>query len=673
MQLCLKSVVSALVLIAGTGYAPAALAEAPPPVEKPNDQSRAGASRAAIERERRYAGLTLAESIRQSLIDDDLDFAFSTMTALGQATGDEATGRYFNGIRAFARGDFAESLDILRTADTEDMMVASLRAWALVGDNKAQEAVRVWDTYGDSGRKPFYATYRALLAEQSGQTDVALRNYRIAASTGELVLAKDLARRYAVLLVKSGKDREALRMFDDIFGETKALDLDETAFRQGLVTKRPAALPAISPRSAMSAILSDYAFAGMFVRMLRPEDLVPAEADNKSKGQKKATGDTQAEAQSALPQTDADTLFVSDALTLRTALLIDPSNVAARFGLASLFSEIDEDEAIQKVLEPVSAGPRVNEARRYLASAYDSMENPARGLQVLESIPEASRDSGWWDQRSDLLNSQGNYAQALVAARRSVAMARGKGEWAEDLAQISLANALNYSGQEAEARAMALAMVNRLEKRNPLRGAAADLLTQYEPTRAIGLAAARESLTAVGANGRTKISVGNALLRDPTTKAEGIVLMREGARDYPYSASVMNAVGYNLIEYDIDLEEGFRILQKAHQVRPNSGAIMDSYGRANYRLGNLDEAQRLIEGAIALRIGCPDPEIYDNLGDVYWHQGRKDDARAQWRRAKEIGGAYEKHGALDGKIRDGLTTPAPTRREVPTVAEPGSV
>jgi tetratricopeptide (TPR) repeat protein len=654
MLVSLRTLMSALVLAGAMAQAPFAFASAPPAAERPSDQQRSDASRTAIERERRYAGLSLGDAIRQSLIDDDLDFAFSTMSALGQSAGDSAGARYFNGVRAFARRDFADAIDVLKDADTEDMLVASVKAWSLVGQGKVTEAVQAWDAYGDSGRKPFYATYRALMAEQAGQTEAALRHYRIAESTGELLFAKDLAKRYAVMLVKENKDSDALRMFDTIFGETKALDAGEAAFRQTLVSKRPAPLEPITPHAAVSGMMSNYASAGILVRMMRPE---AGEETDKS----------------ASKTADTDTLFVGDALTFRTALLVDPGNVAARLSLARMFADLDEDEAAKKTLEPIVSGPRLNEARMVLSGIYASLENPKRGLEVLDLIPESARDADWWDRRGDLLIARTDYAQGLAAIRRSVASARGRGDWAQDVAQLSLANALNFAGKQDEARNIAQELVTRLEKRNPIRGAAAGFLTRFDTTRAAGLVAIRESLTAFGADGRTKIAVGAALAKNPETRAEGIQLLRDGVSEFPRSPVIMNTLGYTLVAYDIDLEEGYRILQKAHEARPNSGAIMDSFGRANYKLGNLEEAQRLIEGAIALRIDSPDPEIHDNLGDVYWHQGRQEDARAQWRKAKAIGGAYEQRDALDVKIRDGLTTPVPTRRDVPVVAEPGSV
>jgi tetratricopeptide (TPR) repeat protein len=669
MRLSLKYLIATVVLVGGIGQPNVVFAAPPSTAERPVDQQSGNAGRTAAERELRYAGLSLGDAFRQSLIDDDLDFAFSTLTDLGQASGDLSSVRYFNGVRAFARGDYGDAVTSLKDADTEDMMVAAVRTWSFVGQGKGGEAISTWDAYGDSGRKPFYATYRGLLAEQAGQTAMALRQYRIAASTGELLFNKDMAKRYAVLLVRGGKQRDALTMFDEVFGEANALDAGDTAFRNALVAKRPLAQDAITPQNAVSGMMSNFAQLRILARRMGPEP----EGDDSKKEEKKL---------------DPDATFIDDALTLRTALLINPRNEDVRFTLVGMFLELDEDEAARKTIEPITfgarvsgarvsgarvSGTRVNEARLSLANIYNSLENPKRGLEVLDMVPQAQRDENWWSSRSDMLTARGDYAGALAAARQCVAKANGRGDWAQDAAQVVLANALDNMGKRDEARTIARGLVTRLEKRNPIRGAAASLLIDDASTRDLGLAAARDSLTAFGADGRSKVAVGSALVRFPATRAEGIALIREGAAAYPRSPAVMNALGYSLVAYDLDLEEGFRLLQIAHAARPNSGAIMDSLGRATYKFGNFDEAQRLIEGAVALRLDSPDPEIYDNLGDIYWHQGRKDDARVQWRKAKAIGGSYQERDALEGKLRNGLTTPPPTRRDVPVSAEPGSV
>ena len=50
----------------------------------------------------------------------------------------------------------------------------------------------------------------------------------------------------------------------------------------------------------------------------------------------------------------------------------------------------------------------------------------------------------------------------------------------------------------------------------------------------------------------------------------------------------------------------------------------------NYRLGNLDEAERLLRQAMQ---EFPDHEVAAHLGEVLWAQGKQKEARTLWRDA----------------------------------------
>ena len=50
----------------------------------------------------------------------------------------------------------------------------------------------------------------------------------------------------------------------------------------------------------------------------------------------------------------------------------------------------------------------------------------------------------------------------------------------------------------------------------------------------------------------------------------------------------------------------------------------------NYRLGNLNEAERLLRQALE---AFPDHEVAAHLGEVLWAQGKQKEARAIWREA----------------------------------------
>ncbi len=92
-----------------------------------------------------------------------------------------------------------------------------------------------------------------------------------------------------------------------------------------------------------------------------------------------------------------------------------------------------------------------------------------------------------------------------------------------------------------------------------------------------------------------------------------------------------NALGYSLADRKIRLPEARALIQKALALSPGEPSITDSLGWVEYRLGNRDEAIRLLRGAYQAR---PDPEIGAHLGEVLWSAGQSDEARRVFREAR---------------------------------------
>lgn len=109
----------------------------------------------------------------------------------------------------------------------------------------------------------------------------------------------------------------------------------------------------------------------------------------------------------------------------------------------------------------------------------------------------------------------------------------------------------------------------------------------------------------------------------------------------PDNPSVLNYLGYSLIEERRNLDEALDMIERAVEGDPDSGYIVDSLGWAFYRLGRYDEAVPVMERAVELLPN--DPIINDHLGDVYWMVGREREARFQWRRAL----SFAPHADLD--------------------------
>ncbi|HZT50748.1 MAG TPA: tetratricopeptide repeat protein, partial [Stellaceae bacterium] len=123
----------------------------------------------------------------------------------------------------------------------------------------------------------------------------------------------------------------------------------------------------------------------------------------------------------------------------------------------------------------------------------------------------------------------------------------------------------------------------------------------------------------------------------------------------PEQPMALNYLGYSWIDRGINLNEGLKLIQRAVELRPNDGYIVDSLGWAFYRLGNYQRASELLEHAIELL--PEDPTINDHLGDAYWRTGRLAEARYQWRRALQFGPEAGEVKSIESKLDRGLAQP----------------
>ena len=99
----------------------------------------------------------------------------------------------------------------------------------------------------------------------------------------------------------------------------------------------------------------------------------------------------------------------------------------------------------------------------------------------------------------------------------------------------------------------------------------------------------------------------------------------------PNNQHAYNALGYSLADRNIRLPEAVTLIKKAVQLAPEDPFIADSLGWAEFRMGNLDEAEKELRRAYGLR---PDPEIGIHLGEILWARGKQDEAKKLWREAQ---------------------------------------
>ena len=106
----------------------------------------------------------------------------------------------------------------------------------------------------------------------------------------------------------------------------------------------------------------------------------------------------------------------------------------------------------------------------------------------------------------------------------------------------------------------------------------------------------------------------------------------------------------------MNLKRARSMIERAVELRPNDGYIVDSLGWALYRMKDYPGAVKNLERAVELR--PQDPTINDHLGDAYWRVGRQIEARFQWRRALVLKPEPEMSTTIQKKIADGLANNA---------------
>ena len=110
-------------------------------------------------------------------------------------------------------------------------------------------------------------------------------------------------------------------------------------------------------------------------------------------------------------------------------------------------------------------------------------------------------------------------------------------------------------------------------------------------------------------------------------------LLRQLMAAKPEDPQAYNALGYSLADRGQRLPEARQLIEKALALTPNDPFIMDSLAWVAFRMGQNEEALRLLRSAFKQR---PDAEIAAHLGEVLWVGGQADEAKKIWREGMEL-------------------------------------
>ena len=107
-------------------------------------------------------------------------------------------------------------------------------------------------------------------------------------------------------------------------------------------------------------------------------------------------------------------------------------------------------------------------------------------------------------------------------------------------------------------------------------------------------------------------------------------LMRRVIELQPDDANAYNSLGYTFVDRNTRLDEARDLLERALELEPENPYILDSVGWYFYRVGDYEAAREYLERSYEL---MPAADVAAHLGEVLWHQGRRDEARRIWRAA----------------------------------------
>jgi tetratricopeptide (TPR) repeat protein len=128
--------------------------------------------------------------------------------------------------------------------------------------------------------------------------------------------------------------------------------------------------------------------------------------------------------------------------------------------------------------------------------------------------------------------------------------------------------------------------------------------------------------------------------------------LREALYRSPDEPTVLNYLGYSMLDRGSNLVEATRLIERAAKLRPGDGGIIDSLGWSHYRQGRFAEAVSALEQAAIME--PTDPTVTEHLGDAYWQVGRRIDARFRWRAALDLDPTPAQRKAINAKLDVGL-------------------
>ncbi|MDO4696269.1 MAG: hypothetical protein Q4A49_01850 [Neisseria sp.] len=121
--------------------------------------------------------------------------------------------------------------------------------------------------------------------------------------------------------------------------------------------------------------------------------------------------------------------------------------------------------------------------------------------------------------------------------------------------------------------------------------------------------------------------------------AKAVADFRELLKRNPDNPLLKNSLGYTMLYLsDADTDAALKLILEAYRELPLSAEVNDSLGWAYFKKGEREKALHYLTFAFQ---NAEEAEIAAHLGEVLWSLGRKDEARAVFRRGESFSGGQK--------------------------------
>ena len=326
----------------------------------------------------------------------------------------------------------------------------------------------------------------------------------------------------------------------------------------------------------------------------------------------------------------------------RDYLSLHPEKISVRTKLGEMYiREKRYDEAEKEFYKILRLDPENREVLLALGLLYINSGRNDQAIEALEKLTKKyPADYRYSYLQATAYEEKKAYAQAIVILIKIPANSDLYGT-----AQIRLAMILKKEGKTREAIAN---LEKAVKVKREVPGLYVILSSLYEEEKDIPGAERilKEGMLLLPQNVDLYYSLG--VLYEKTNRfEESIHQMRTLLKIDPDHADALNFIGYSYADRGINLGEAEKMIQKALQLKPGNGYMIDSLGWTYFKQNRIDLAIQYLKEAASLLPN--DGTVAEHLGDAYLKAGRSQEALESYQRALKLNPAS---GSLPKKIDD---------------------